>query len=275
MERNEYTQDVLSDLPRAELRRILVEELQKDTECVDDTLVHMLLVELRGRGSNPAFVDDDAVEAACKKFRQDMETVRTPRKRWYQRRLVKAASFVLVLGILFFALPSVTKAGKVQNVLGWWSDSVFQFIRPGQKPNIEEYVFKTDHPGLQEIYNTVTGLGITQPIVPRKLSKTYELTELKTDQIFENKFVCARLASEDHVILFSVVLQSGQISLQHEKTTENVSVWDLSSIEHYVISNTKELIVTWVVDNIECTVTTDCPKEDVYRLIKSIYTSED
>ena len=63
--------------------------------------------------------------------------------------------------------------------------------------------------------------------------------------------------------------------LQHEKKAESVAVWNLAGVDHYVISNNNTWIITWVINNIECTITTDCPEEDVYRLIKSIYTSED
>ena len=275
MEVNNRTPEALARLPREKLRRMLTEELQKDTQQIDDSFVRLLLTELQSRGSDPDYIDDDAVEAACEKFRQDTVPVPNPRKLWYQSWILKVASVILVLGILFVVLPAAAEAGNVKDVLGWWSDNVFRVFTPGEKPATRSIVFQTDHPGLQEIYDTVTELGITQQIVPQDLSEEFELTELKVVQMLDDTFIHARLTDHHNVILISLIVHSNQATLQYEKTAENVSVWDLSGVEHYLISNTAEQIVTWVTGNIECTVITDCPEEDVYDFIKSIYTSEE
>lgn len=274
MEETKYTLEALARLPREELRWLLAEELHKDTEQIDDALVRLLLAESKYRGPDPNFIDDVAVEVACEKFWTDIEQTPKPQNYWYQSWMLKVASVVLVLGILFFALPTAAQAGNVQDLLGWWSDSVFRLFTSGKQIRTQTAAYETDHPGLQQIYDTVTELGITEQIVPRKLSKEIELTELKTVQMLGDTTLHARLSSKKNELLFSVIVHSEQAMLQHEKTAENVSVWDLVGIEHYVISNTEELIITWVIDKIECTVITDCPEEDVYDFIKSIYTLE-
>ena len=274
MEETKYTPEALARLPRQELRRMLTEELRKDTQHIDDAFVRLLLAELQNRGSDPNYIDDDAVEATCEQFRQNTVPMQKPQRKWYQSWILKVASVILVLGILFVVLPAAAEAGSVKDVLGWWSDSVFQFISPGEKPVTRSIVFQTDHPGLQEIYDTVTELGITQQIVPQELSEEYELTELKAVQMFDDTFIHACLTDQHNNILFNVIVHSNQATLQCEKTAENISVWDLSGVEHYVISNTEDTTVTWVTNNIECTIAADCPEEDVYDFIKSIYTSE-
>ena len=270
MEVNDYTPEALARLPREELRRMLAEELNKEPIKADDTLVRWLLAELQARGTDSAFADDDAIEAASEKFRL---TTNNPKKPWYQSWMLKVASLVLVLGILFFSLPTAN-AKNIPDVLTWWSDSLLQFFRPGSSPNIEEYVFKTDHPGLQEIHDAVTEAGITVPIVPSKLSDEFILNELQILQLEADTSVYACLASDHNQIVFTAITHSDQSMLQHEKRAENISIWNIADIDHYVISNTDSFIVTWMIDNIECAITTDCPEEDVYRLIKSIYTSE-
>lgn len=275
MEETKYTQEALARLPREELRRILTAELHKNTEQIDGAFLRLLLAELQARGADPAFIDDDAVTAACEKFQAATKVKNPVPKRWYQSWMLKVASVVLVLGILFFALPEAAQADDIHGVLTWWSDSLFQFFRPGSKPNIDEYVYKTDHPGLQEIYHAVTEAGVTVPIVPRKLSGEFELVELKTKQLQGDVSIHARLTSNRNKILFMAIVHSQHSMLQHEKMAKNIAVWNTAGIDHYVISNNNTWIITWVTDNIECTITTDCPEEDVYRLINSIYTSED
>ena len=160
-------------------------------------------------------------------------------------------------------------------MLTWWSESLFQFFRPGSRPNTADHVYKTDHPGLQKIHDAVTEAGITAPIVPSKLSNEFQLDELHVLQLEEDISIHSRLASDRNEIMFTAITHSEQSMFQHEKKAESIPVWNIAGINHYVISNTYNLIVTWVTENIECTISADCPEEDVYRLIESIYTSED
>ena len=73
--------------------------------------------------------------------------------------------------------------------------------------------------------------------------------------------------------LISIIVNNEGYNLRLEKNPEVVSIWNFAGIEHAVISNTENCSVSWIIDRIECTVVTNC-KEDVYNLIKSIYTSE-
>lgn len=275
MQVNNHSKEALTRLPREELRRLLAEELNKEPADADDTLVRSLLAELESRGADPAFVEDDAVAEACEKFRTATQTKQFPPKRWYQSWMLKVASVLLVLAALFFALPQVAEAGETGDILAWWSDSLFQLFRPNSRPNVEEYLFKTDHPGLQQFYDTVAEAGITAPIVPQNLSAEFQLIESEALQLGGATTIYARLISDCYEIIFMAVAQNQQTLFQHEKRNESIAVWNLAGIDHYVLSNTDTWIITWVTENIECTITTDCPEEDVYRLIKSIYTSED
>lgn len=276
MQMHKDTPEALSCLPRQALRQMLAAELEKDYSQIDDDLVRLLMAEMQRRGTDPAFTDDEAVEAACEKFRQDTAAASTPRKRRFPRWALKAASVLVALSILFFALPAAAQAGDVRGALGWWEESVFQFFAPDKNPTHPNDEYHTDHPGLQEIYDTVTELGITQQIVPSQLSRDFELTELKVAPMFDDISIHTRLVNSDteQRILLSYVIHGNQTTLQHEKTEDTVTVWELAENEHYVIANTNELTVTWVAGNVECTVTTNCPEKDVYALIKSVYTSE-
>ena len=274
MKDNKYSPMALDCLPREELRRMFVEELHKPSSESDDDFIRLLIAELNNRGADPAFVDDAAVDEACAKFRENTKKAQVPRKRWHQSWIVKVASVLLVLGVLFFALPGSTEANDINDVLSWWSDSLFRFFAPGKQPNTHTYVFETDHPGLQEIFNAVTELGITDPVVPTWVPDGFELTELKVHQALDFSAIHAHLINKDHQLLLSFVVNQDSTNFQHEKDNEPVNILELSGYDHYMISNNGEQIVTWMAYGIECTITTDCTEEDAYRIVKSIYTSE-
>ena len=84
MEVNSYISEALARLPREELRRMLVEELNKEPTKADDARVRLLLAELQARGNLSEFVDDDAVKTACEKFQADTSKKQNSKEPWYQ-----------------------------------------------------------------------------------------------------------------------------------------------------------------------------------------------
>lgn len=276
MEDNKYMPEALTCLPREELRRILTEELHKPAAEIDDALVRTLMAELRSRGPDPAYVDDTAVDQVCAEFKENSQNVQHHRKCWYQSWMLKVAAIVLVLGILFFALPGAAQADDIHEVLSWWSDSTFQLFRPGEQPNTHEYVYQTDHPGLRQVYDAVTELGITDPIIPRWVPEGFALAELNSYPMDGHVMIYTLFSSEDAEILITITkYEDFSKTLQYEKNSEHTQIWDLGGTEHYVLSNTNNCTVAWVTNGIECSLSADCPEEDVYKILKSIYTSED
>lgn len=270
MNRENYSPEALSKLSREYLRGMLAAELRKEPAQLNGERIRALRQELARRGPDPAFEDDAAVEAACGKFLAETSGTRPIRKRICRSFLTVAAS-LLLLTALFFALPKAAEANDIKNVIGWWNDSVFQFVKPGETPIEEEYVFQTDHPGLQQIYDAVADLGVTVPVVPMQLPIEIILEELKIFQMNGDITVNAYFNSGKDELLYTMIVHEEKVPLQHEKDIDNISVWDFAGLEHYVISNANERIITWVTDRIETTITTDCSEEDVYNLIKSIY----
>lgn len=276
MEENKYTPEALNCLPWEELRRILSAELGKPTQQIDDGLVRLLLTQLQSRGIAPQFADDEAVEVACEKFQKDMGILRKPsQKRWHPSWAVKAASVVLVLSLLVFGLPATTQANNIQEILTWWSDSAFRFFAPGKQVSTQTYMYQTDNLGLQQVYEAVTELGVTEPIVPSWIPEELKLSKLKAVQMQGDYFIDTCFEMEGKSMLFTIIVHNEEASFQHEKDDEYVVVYNTADQQHYILSNFETWTITWMTNGIECTIITDCPEEDVYRIINSIYTLED
>lgn len=273
--KTEYTQEVLSSLDADELEQILRTQLQKPTCQMDEDLVRRLLRELETRGNNPAFTDDAAVEKACEKFRQD--TAKAGRRKYprFRNWLITAASVAVVMGILLFSLPGMAEAESVKDVLARWSDSIFQFFTPGEPPyEADEYVFKTDNPGLQQIYDEVVALGITDLVVPMWVPEGFELHEIKTDQTTEEDTVFACMAKQQNYIFFTITEKKMGTTFQYEKNTEDIKIIEIAGTEYYLIDNKDNSTITWIINDIECSIVTDCTEEEIHKLLNSIYLSE-
>ena len=72
-----------------------------------------------------------------------------------------------------------------------------------------------------------------------------------------------------------MLLHNQEASFKYEKDTQNVDVIELGGVKHYVLSNFETKTVSWVVNNVECSIVTNCHKEEIYGILKSIYIAEE
>lgn len=276
MEENKaLTGEELERLGTEALRQRLLEETGKNLCDIDGDAVRAVLMELESRGKDPALTDDAHVRRACRQYREAVGG-RRHKRCGYRGWLVTAASVVLVLGLLLFALPGTASAGKLGAVLAGWTDSIFQFFTPGEPAySAEEYVFRTDNPGLQQIYDAATELGITEPVVPMWLPEGFELEELEAFQFAEDVSLYAALKSDSAYVSLSIICNDKMVSFKHEKDTQTVETIEMVGIDYYVVHNKGTYAVTWVTENIECSITTDCREEELHKILNSVYTPED
>ena len=254
---------------------LLRQQLQKPLGEMDPELIRRLLNRPE-RQEEQVFVDDEAVHRACEKFRQDTAIALARRRRKCRNRFLAAASAALAVGLVLFSLPGGAKATKLKMVLSRWTDSIFSFFSAGESPeNVGAYVFRTDDPGLQRIYEAVTELGITDPVVPMWLPDGFEVKEVKNYEFEKDKSLAVEIANYDSFVILTVNVHSDIVPFQHEKDTESVKIVEVAGIEHYLMSNAGKHNITWIIDNIECSIATDCEEEEVHRILNSIYTPED
>ena len=264
--------EFLKELPTHELDALLQKELHKET--VDDELVRLILNVLEERERDYPVEVDAEIEAAAERFAQSLDNhkVGTTKKRTHW--IIKVASILLVVGVLLFTIPQAANAETFWEMLVRWTDSVFEFFTPGDSDDKQpEYAFKTDNPGLQDLYDTVVNLGITDPVVPMWVPEGYAIKELSVFEEPSEVTIVLIMKYGERELQLSVCMQKTSSPLNHMKDSQNVEIFEKNGIEHYIFSNNDQLNATWSIRNVECTVVIDC-QEDIYRILNSIYTTE-
>lgn len=276
MKKNEQKnlQPELEQMSDQQLRSLLHTQLQ--TEPVDGDLVRLILAVLKAREpvTEPEVSEEcmaawDTFKANCAEDKRHM-TSRPSRKpgSW----LLKMAAAVAVVSILFFGVPAVSGAGNVVEMFSQWTNSIFDFFHPDAVQ--PAYVFKTDHPGLQEVYDTVTSYGITQPVVPMWIEDGYELTEVKVTNTPSKIRICAFFVREEKTIILTFEIYSTNTPYKYETDEKTASEIELGKTIHYIERNNAAWIAVWSRDNLKCSLTVDCPEDILYKILRSIYTLE-
>ena len=262
---------MVEQMPTEQLDEMLKYELEK--EPVDEAAVKLIMGILEERDRDVAVEMNERVAAAWEKYQMQIP-VQTHSKPFLQRWPVRVAAAVVVIVALTFLIPQNAEAGGFWERLTHWTDSIFAFLEPGSEPVDEEYMFKTDNEGLQQVYDTVTALGITDPVVPMWLPDGYALIECKLVEAPTKTFVYACFSSNTNQMILDIALCNTESSRQYNKDESSVNTHEIAGVVHNILHNNNRWTAAWTRERLECAIYMDCQEEIIYKVLKSIYTME-
>lgn len=256
-------------LATEDLDQLLQEELEKDQPNEEEVLPILRILEEREK--DYPVEETPEVLAMLGKLNNSTTPSKQPKKRrgWVAGIATVAAAACIVV----MALPRTVGAESILDVLFRWTSSVFEFFSPEQdatNPPVE-YIFETDNSGLQQLYDKVKELGVTESVVPMWLPEGLELQSLKEYVLRDNGYkVNAAFNGNGKVITISYRISS-DVTTKFEKEESAVELFDYADTSHFILENDGNLSVTWTIGGVECVMNTNIAKEDIYAIIISIY----
>ena len=251
-----------------QLRVMLQAETGKDEP--DDDLVLAILHILEDREPDDVEPVSDREKTAWQLYRK---RVNARKKRRFLRRksLSNAAVLLLVVGLLFAAVPNEAQADNWWDRIARWTDDFFAFFREEETFRIEEYEFQTDNPGLQQVYDAVVEMGITEPVVPMWLPEGYELSENEIFTMRDEKQLVAVFEDSEKTITYQATMLSTDKIEQYPKDNTSVVQQELCGTIFNIMMNNEIWVVAWKKDNIECSIFVDGQEDVLYEILDSIY----
>lgn len=265
--------DLFQQMSTEELRELLDKELH--SEVVNDNAIRLIMEILRERNKVTASQVSPQTMQAWEKYQRDTDKIYAPAKRTAQiRRWIArgaAAAAVLVL-LLTPVIPREAGAESLWETLTRWTSEVMEFF--GYRDNegrIENYEFKTDNPGLQQVYDKVVELGVTVPVVPMWLPEGYELVEFRVTEYPAKTRLYSRFMKDEDEIVFTVDHYNSEVSRKYQKDETSFEVIENGGVKHFLFTNLDILVLVWERDSIECSISLQCQEETLYQVIQSIY----
>lgn len=254
-------------MPTDQLDAVLQAELRK--EHPDENVVLPVLRVLKERERN---FSADAAEVT--KMADKLSEHKAPEKTCRRRSWIAGiAAVAAVVCILVMAMPRTVGAESVFDVLFRWTKGIFEFVDPDRddtKPQIND-AFITDHPGLQQLHDKVTELGVTENIVPMWFPDGYSLIEVNEKTVRPSGTrVNASFVNQNKYISVTYRI-SADVDTQFEKEDGIATIFDFADVDHFVLTNDEYTSVMWRVSGVECMLNADLPEEELYNVIRSIY----
>ena len=264
--------EMIVQMPTEKLDEMLLYELGKTP--VNEAAVCLIMDVLEERDQDTPVEINDRINTAWERYQ-----AYTPVKershisvRGWPMRAVAAAAIIVLL--VFAVMPQNAEADGFWDRLSRWTESIFEFFTPGGKAVDTTYVFETDNPGLQQVYDAVTDLGVTDPVVPMWLPDGYELVECEVSEMPSKTVVYARFKDGADTISLDIALCNTESLRQYSKDETNVITHEIADVVHNILRNNSRWTTVWTKDRLECAIYIDCQEETLYKILKSIYTME-
>lgn len=275
MQSNNVTsiRQMLEQMSTEDLREMLDQELHAET--VNDDSVRLLLSILRERRKTVTVEMTPNLERAWEKYQQDTDEIwkGSRRSRIIRSWVSRAAAAAAVLAVLLIPIvPKEAGAESLWEALVRWTTEIVEFFGPEDNEHrYIEYEFSTDHPGLQQVYDTVVELGVTDPVVPMWLPDGYELVELDIIEHPASTRAHSRFRGDNSSIIFCVDILGDDVSRMYQKTGNETNIYEYGGVIHVVFNNNATLSAIWEHPNIECLLVIDSQEETLKEILKSIY----
>lgn len=259
----------LERLPTEQLRAMLRKETEKSIP--DDDLVLSILHILEDREPDVSDSGSEREATAWKRFRKRVQA-RKKSRFLHRGSLLKVASTVLVICMFLVLVPQQAEANNWWQRITRWTDEFFGFFRDEEETfRMENYEFRTDNPGLQQVYDAVTELGVTVPAVPMWLPEGYVLEEFKIVNSPVKQYIYARFWNATQECVLQINVLNAETPKYYFKGEEDVEEYEKAGVIHGIADNEGQWIVSWTKDNVECSLAIDCPKDVLYKIIQSVY----
>lgn len=272
---------VLEQLSTEQLDQMLDEELHSGVPDADAVRMIMRILRERDdaeRKDTPVVLTPQQIEA-WEKYQRDTAHIWKEENRiiQFRRWALKAASIVAVLVLLFLPiLPQEAGAESLWNRLARLTDDLVDFFGPNDNMDrIEAYEFKTENPGLQQLYDAVVELGVAKPVVPMWLPTIEEANEIKIVNTPTNKGVLASFPYNNSEIFYKLDIFHSDVSHKFTRDETEIKKFAVNETTFYIMRNLDYWVVIWNVDEIECSIQIDCQEDILHKILKSIYSMED
>lgn len=266
-----FRREELEKLSTLELEHILRTELDSDTPERENILLLLSILEERDP-TDSMNRPEGTMEAwnAIANHNDKSEHLRVKPSLKSRKRFVSLAAAAAIVLILLMTVPQTVGAENIFEILGRWTRDLFSFSNETNNQDNGDYVFQTNHEGLQQVYDAVVELGVTDPVVPSWIPEGYKLEEFQVLSPNENTKVYSRFVKDDCYIQLAIEVYSTESNDKYTKDKADTTVYNSAGVQYYVVLNEDTWKAMWRNGTAECSLVTNDKKEVLYMLLKSI-----
>lgn len=197
-----------------------------------------------------------------------------PKRRSSFHQITRAASIAAIVAIVLLAgtVTAYAMGFDLRGMFARWTDGTFSFTS-AEKASRSMVSSRAD----QEYYSLKDALianNIEIPLTPTWMPEGFEQTELRIDAVPCTTFY-ASYACGERLISVSINEINKDGMFIYQKDEEPVDRFFAGGVTHYIMSNLSSGKAVWANGDMECSISGDLSREELERMIESIYDEQD
>lgn len=151
-----------------------------------------------------------------------------------------------------------------------WTKDTFGFETPVNEPKPTPYV-KHIPEELIELKNLMTEHGLSKTLIPGYIPEGYKIGNLEYDNLGDADTIFCQLSNGANDIMLIYSIHSGDsASFQLEKDALSPEKYESGGTTYYIMSNMDDYFVSWLTDNVECTILGIPSHDEALKMITSL-----
>lgn len=151
-----------------------------------------------------------------------------------------------------------------------WTKDTFGFETTVNEPKPTPYV-KQIPEELDELKNLMTEHGLSNKLIPGYIPEGYKLANLEYSDLGDADTIFCHLSNGSNDIMLIYSMYSGDsTSFQLEKDALSPEKYESGGTTYYIMSNMDDYLVTWLSDNVECTILGIPSHDEALKMITSL-----
>ena len=182
---------------------------------------------------------------------------------------VAAAIFVVIIG----SVTAKALGYDIWDAVIVWTKDTFGFETTVNEPKPTPYV-KQIPEELVDLKNLMTEHGLSDELIPGYIPEGYKMSNLEYDNLGDADTIFCQLSNGTNDIMLIYSIHSGNSnSFQLEKDALSPEKYESGGTTYYLMSNMDDYLVTWLSDNVECTILGIPSHDEALKIITSLYQS--
>lgn len=274
----------------------LNEYLRQDSYCADsatdDVLYVMELLERREKEENTSNLPD--VQKAWAEFQKyyntedndakplhdfddepttEITNIKKARKGLSRtvKSLISVAAVICVILVGSFTAKGL--GYDIWDAIAVWTKNTFHFERTVNEPMPTPYA-KQIPEELTELKSLMIEHSLSYSLIPGYIPEGYKTVNLQYNDLDGTSTVFCQLSNGSHDIILLYIAHSEDFtSLQLEKDDALPEKYEHGGTTYYIMSNMDDYLVSWLSDNVECTILGIPSHDEALKMITSLYQS--
>lgn len=179
---------------------------------------------------------------------------------------VAAAIFVVIIG----SVTAKALGYDIWDAVIVWTKDTFGFVTTVNEPESTYYV-KQIPEELTELNDLMLNHGLSNKLIPSYIPEGYKLANLEYADLDDADTIFCQLSNGSNDIMLIYSRYSGDFtSFQLEKDALSPEKYESGGTTYYIMSNMDDYLVSWLSDNVECTISGIPSHDEALKMITSL-----